>query len=488
MRTNRAFPVGLGILLLFLFAAGFLHQQPKNCPTPLSRLDLLHALSLQGTLRIDAYDNTPDRATFHGHSYSDKAPGTVVLALPPFTLAAAALKLGGINLDSSQGWLLSSWFTCFGSVALIGALGAACLYAWLLRYTPPRSALLTVLALFLGSAPLPYATMLFSHTLVVGCIAIALLAILRAVSKPAILPGENSPGHAQAPPAAPGLDLKSKPGRWTILAGFACGWAVACEYTAGLVVAGLFLWLISHGWRRALPFCLGALPPLLLIPLYSWLCFGNPLLLPYSLNESFPAMREGLYAIKWPDPETAFNLLLSPTRGLFFWTPFLVLALVGYWDLVAINRRLFWLSYAVPLFQVVAISGRVWDWQAGPTLGPRYLAPMLPLLALPCALGAKRFPKLAIALAAGSITLTALATLINASPPGHIYNPLVEFHWPALLRGELQPNLVSAIGLPAWAAVMFYLASLFAGSVWLWRNDETGSPKPEGNSTSEDKR
>jgi prepilin-type N-terminal cleavage/methylation domain-containing protein len=33
----------------------------------------------QGTLRIDAYDNTPDKATYQGHTYSDKAPGTTAL-------------------------------------------------------------------------------------------------------------------------------------------------------------------------------------------------------------------------------------------------------------------------------------------------------------------------------------------------------------------------------------------------------------------------
>jgi hypothetical protein len=254
-----------------------------------------------------------------------------------------------------------------------------------------------------------------------------------------------------------------------LLAGFACGWALASEYTAGLVIVGLFCWLVSQGWRRAVPFCLGAVPPLLLIPLYSWLCFRNPFILPYSLDPAFPAMKEGLYGIKWPDAETAFNLLLSPARGLLFWTPFLAMAGFGYPKLARDYPPLFWLTYAVPVLQIIVISGRTWDWQAGPTLGPRYLAPILPLLALPCALGVQRFPRIGMALAAYSILITTLATLTDASPAAGYYNPLTELHIPLLLKGELAPNLGTLIGLPPHVSVALFYVILIVGVAWLWR-------------------
>jgi hypothetical protein len=180
-------------------------------------------------------------------------------------------------------------------------------------------------------------------------------------------------------------------------------------------------------------------------------------------------MREGLYAIKWPDPETAFNLLFSPTRGLFFWTPFLLMAGIGYKQLFRKSPRLFWLTYAVPLLQTVVISGRTWDWQAGPTLGPRLLAPMLPLLALPCAFGVQKCPKLGIGLAAYSIAITTLATLTDACPSGSIYNPLLQLHIPLFLKGEFSPNLGMALGLPPYASVASFYAILIGGIWWLWR-------------------
>ena len=179
-------------------------------------------------------------------------------------------------------------------------------------------------------------------------------------------------------------------------------------------------------------------------------------------------MRQGLYAIKWPNPEIAYNLLIPPTRGLFFRTPFLAMAAIGYWKLIRSNPRLFWFTYAIPLLQVIVISGRTWDWQAGLTLGPRYLAPILPLMALPCALGVQRFPKTGIALAAYSILITTLATLTNACPDYSIYNPLTELHIPLLLKGEFSPNLGSVLGLPPYPSVALYYAILSGGIWWLW--------------------
>jgi hypothetical protein len=414
----------------------------------------LHAIIVHRALNIDAYhENTLDKATCCTHYYSDKAPGTVALALPAFAAGAIALKALGIELDSDQGWLYSSWIASVGSIGIATALGAYLLFLWLSMYVTSKNALVTTLGLFLGAAPLPYATMMFSHALVIGLLASAIWVI------------EASPGNGVRV-AACGI-RRNFP---DALAGFACGWALASEYTAGIVVVGLSFWLVSRDWHRAFPFCLAALVPLLLIPGYSWACFGNPLVLPYSVNASFPEMKEGLYAIKWPDPETAFNLLFSPARGLFFWTPFLIIGGAGYWKLVHIERRLFWLTYAVPLLHVIVISGRTWDWPAGPTLGPRYLAPILPLLALPCALGVQRFPRLGIALAGYSILITTLATLTNASPPfpGHP-NPLVDLHIPMLLKGQLAPNLGTVCGLSPWLSVVVYYAILCGGIWWLWR-------------------
>src|SRR5580765_3272905 len=90
-------------------------------------------------------------------------------------------------------------------------------------------------------------------------------------------------------------------------------------------------------------------------------------------------------------PKQLLTFFSVPLGGCF-WTPFLLMVAFGYGKMAS-SRGSFILAYAVPLLQIIVILGRTrtWDWPAGPTLGPRYLAPILPLLALPCAFGVQRF-------------------------------------------------------------------------------------------------
>lgn len=493
LRMARNAAVHYGLFFLMVFATCFAHQRHFDGPTSVSRLDLLHSLISMGTIAIDHYhENTSDKAFFNGHYYSDKAPGTSFLALPAFAAACIALYSLGISPDSNLGWLVSSWVACAGALAVVAALGAVALFDWLSRRVPARVALLATLTIFLGAAPLPYATMMFSHSLVAALVAIALWAVWR---QGEACPIPSAPGSL-AVSSHPALSLIGGEGlrraregkvgwlgrhRWDVLAGFACGWAVASEYTAGLVVLGVFVWLLSQHWRRAIPFVIGAVLPLLLIPAYSWACLGTPFALPYSYQAIFPQMKHGLYAIQWPDPETALRLLLGPTRGLFFWSPFLVMAWLGFWKLAQTSASLFWLTYAAPVVQIVIISGRVWDWQAGPAFGARYLTPMLPLLALPCALGVQRFPKIGIVLAAYSIGVTTMATLIDACPDGDIYNPLTEIYLPRLLKGDVSPNLGTVMGLNSHLSAALYYALLMGGIWWLWRIAGAKEPRGDAN-------
>ena len=491
----------VGLFFTFWFLFCFTHQKQFDAPTPVSRLDLLHALICKGQISIDTYGaNTGDKAFWKGHWYSDKAPGTVAVALPAFVACAGVLRMLGTSMDSHAGWLASSWAGTAFSNGLLASLGAVAAFCWLRRRVSSQAALITVCAMFLGGLPLPYATMMFSHAMVVGLVAIAMWATDWPVHP--LIPGTSSartaaPTPVLCTPVAPCFPHPHSPPplsrashrepwlgsirwRYDVVAGAACGLAVASEYTAGLVAMGLFLWLTAIDRRRAWPFMVGAFPLLLLIPAYSWTCLGTPFVLPYSATVAYPEMRQGLYAIRWPDPETALRLLFSPSRGLCFWSPFLLLALAGYVRLVKLSGKLFWLCYLVPLLQVVIISGRVWDWQAGPAFGARYLAPALPLLALPCALGLLRFPRTGGTLAILSVGMVSFATLTGACLPASFGNPLVERNLPAFLKGEFCPNLGTVLGLPGFASVALYYLMLTWGLSCLWRSmpKETGQDQP----------
>lgn len=52
-----------GLIGLLFFSMPYVHQKEFDAPTPVSRLDLLHALAVYGTFEIDTYHtNTPDKA------------------------------------------------------------------------------------------------------------------------------------------------------------------------------------------------------------------------------------------------------------------------------------------------------------------------------------------------------------------------------------------------------------------------------------------
>jgi hypothetical protein len=451
LRQRKSLAPALTSALVFIGLI-FVHQRRFDSPTPVSRLDCLHAIVSQGTLAVDRWrTNTPDVAFSNGHYFSDKAPGTLVLALPGFIVGSACLKARDIDLESKPGWLLTSW-TASAGIAIITAWGLLGLANLLGKITGAPAGPSTAAAIWFGAAPLPYSTLLFSHAHVVASIALGLWLLSRA--EPSVFGIANPIGC---------LIGRS---RVLALAGLSFGWVLNSEYTAGLVVMGILAIVIGGRWRDYLWIMVGMIGPLLLIPLYSWLTVGSPFVLPYSYQASFPEMKEGLYAIKWPDLTTAWNLLFSPARGLFFWSPFLLCAFLGYPSLLRRAPRLFWLTYAIPILQVVVISGRVWDWQAGPTLGPRYLAPILPLLAIPCAMGAQRFPKLALLLGGYSVLITTVATLTDACPSCSEHsNPLWDLNLPLLLKGELSPNLGLLLGLPPYASVgLFYL--ILSSAIW----------------------
>ena len=105
------------------------------------------------------------------------------------------------------------------------------------------------------------------------------------------------------------------------------------------------------------------------------------------------------------------------------------------------------------------------------------------MLALPCALGTERWPKLGGVLAVVSIAMMTLATLTDACPDNTIYNPLTELHIPKLLRGEFSYTLGTEVfGVPPWASVALYYAILVGGIAWLWhltgKADQAAASQP----------
>lgn len=220
------------LFLLLWFAIGYWHQRRFDLPTPVSRLDQLHAWVVQGTWNIDAYfGNTGDRAFYGGHFYSDKARGTVAVLFPAFLVGVALAEWTDAGVETREGWLMTSWSACAGAVAPLVAAGGVAFWRWLSRFVSERTALLGTLGLFLGAAPLPYSTILYSHALVIGLLATSLYSFQRHVemcsARASIGEEPGSPSASEARP--PKVAHSWSRSRWVWLSGLAAGWAAVSE-------------------------------------------------------------------------------------------------------------------------------------------------------------------------------------------------------------------------------------------------------------------
>ncbi len=365
------------------------------------------------------------------------------MALPPFLLASKTIP-GKLDVASTdRQWLALSWICTTSSIGIITSFGVVCYFLWLTYFLSPQIALLTTFVFAFGSMVLPYSTMLMSHGVVAGLLAIALWA-LRTPQTDAQLVHRD------------------------FIGGGACGLAIACEYDSSLVAGAILLLAFRVDFYKGIRVIFGAIPPLSLIPLYNWICTGTCFSLPYHHEVSFTEMSTGFVGIHYPDAYKALELLISPERGLFFWTPFLLLALISCADWPRKHRFLCLVCCLVSLLQVVVISGYFFV-SGGLACGPRFLAPVLPLLMLPAGFGASRMPRMAIVLAATSVLFMTAATVADVKLATDMGNPEFDSYLPAMFQGRISFCVGQFLGLSRGFAMVPLLAVWFGGFVYLMR-------------------
>ena len=423
---------------LFVPFAYFNHSDGWNQG---ARLAELHAIVLQRTLTIDKYHEiTGDKALIRGHYYSEKAPATVVMALPAFTATVVAQRLAGIDPDSPEAWRVSNWIATAGSVGVIAAIGGVAFFSLLRHRMSAVAALTATYALFLGSIAFPYATALFAHAGTIGLLAIALWAICSRESS-----------------------------RRDYIAGLAAGFAVASEYPAVIPGAAIGLYLVLANPMRAWRYGLAVIPAALLIFGNNYLIAGSPFSLGYGSNPAFPEINaNNSFGFNRPDPEALRHLVWGEYRGLFFWSPVLLMAIPGVMVLFREDRRAAWLTMIVFAFMLLQV-GSFYSWFGGNAVGPRYLSPALPFVGLAAAYGIKRFPIAGAVLTAGSVAMTGMVSAIAIDPPQEVLTPLQSFYLVRWRADRFVENLGTVLGLSHAGSLLLLVvvAAVTGAGVWL---------------------
>src|SRR4029453_575574 len=174
------------------------------------------------------------------------------------------------------------------------------------------------------------------------------------------------------------------------------------------------------------PFVAGGAAAFAPLPIYNYLAFGGVTRMSYG-QEALPVFKElhgtGFFGVTLPRLESIQGLLISPAKGLFWLSPFLLLGIVGIAAAVRDRgRRRDGIVMAASVAVIVWLALSVHDWRAGWTVGPRHMVSMLPFLATGVVLAVLYWPRLAGALAVAGALSAALVFVRTMTLPAFDVN------------------------------------------------------------------
>lgn len=400
-----------------------------------SRFDLLRAIVERHTLQIDAYhENTQDKAHFHGHYYSDKAPGLVFLAVPFAVVARPAMRAAGIDPESAPGLVALSYVVSACAVALPTALAGVCLFfLGLLFGCGVRGSAFGALVMCLGTPMWAYASLFWAHALVGACLVFAFAAALK------LRDSTSSRG-----------DLL-----WALAVGLAAGWATVTEYPAAPASAMLALLALSQAWPRGMAarwrvvagVGVGAGICVAILLAYLHAAFGafRPSYSYYDPNSFSFMQQQGYMGLTYPHPDRLLKILFGCSRGLFFAAPVALAAPFGLWWLW---KERAWRGPALVAAGIAAyyflFNASFYWWKAGLSFGPRYAGAAIPLLCLGLAVAWQRatplWRRVLVGLAACSVFLALMVISTTSQLSMQDSCPLLHSAWPAFWSGQMAVN------------------------------------------------
>ncbi len=327
-------------------------------------------------------------------------PGTPLAALPALAVVRA---LAG-DLRTHPGAL---WFGAKIAASLLVALSAAFVFLAARRWAAPGPSAVVALAYGLGTCVWSTSSQtLWQHAPAAFFIALGGYGLVRAE--------------------------KSLPS--SALAGAAFAIATACRPTSAVLSVAAAVYLLVVSRRAFVAYAAATAPFALGIAGYNAYWFGSPLL--FGQTVVGPGLARALTGVadEWQTPLRIGlpGLLVSPSRGLFVFSPFLLAAVAG--AVVAWRRA----DYAplrplgVAVLVILCVAAKHYDWWGGWAYGYRHavdLAPVLSLLLVPVLGGilASRLLRIAFgALTAWSIAVQAIGAFAydtsgwNARPAYHV--------------------------------------------------------------------
>jgi hypothetical protein len=213
---------------------------------------------------------------------------------------------------------------------------------------------------------------------------------------------------------------------------------------------------------------------------YNTVIFGGPLELGYSHSELWTEQHHtGFMSLNLPHAEAMWGITFGLFRGLFVLSPWLLLALPGFWLWYRSGRyRAEWLVALASVIVIFLFNSSSVMWWGGFAIGPRYMLPALPFMALSVifVLSNQFFSKNPVSLTLlfvlfcwSFIATWGLTLAEQAFPADTIFNPLLDYTLPNWLTGNIARNVGTILGLRGgWSLLPLLLAlALIALGGWL---------------------
>ena len=272
-----------------------------------------------------------------GHYVSAYSPGPAVLALPVYAwpvLMGVPADVWAPRLEKVS----AAAITALSVVFLFWALGGMISRRWALG--------IAAIYAFGTSSWSVSSQALWQHGPSQLCVALLLVCLVRAVSQP----------------------------RFFAYAGFAAAAATVMRPTNVLIVLPVAAYLLYARPKLVLPFGLFALPPLIGLLLYNLMSVG-------SVSGEAGHITAPVWALftQVPMVRGLAGVLLSPSRGLFVYSPVLLFAVIGLlWT--GLRGPSPFKPVAVGAVLTIVVVGKWFVWWGGHSWGPRLLADIAPIL------------------------------------------------------------------------------------------------------------
>ena len=252
----------------------------------------------------------------HGYAkYSNKAPGSYLYGIPVYGVLYIVERIAGLQPLEPKLTYINMYLLNLLMTVLPSAIMAFYLARMAIKLTGIHwsGALAFSLLTWHGSLLWVYSTNVWGHVPAAAAVTFAIWNLLK-------IP-VGQPEVAKQP------EVENPPSIWPALwCGFWAGYSVLAEYSCAFVVAGLgVVFLYRRNWRLLVFFIVGGIGPLIAHLVYHGYCFGAPLSTANAFNN--PVFRQEGAAFSLPKPGIILELLFLPYRGLFQYSPLLILAL-----------------------------------------------------------------------------------------------------------------------------------------------------------------